>query len=50
VQYLLNPSLEDFLVTLAGCAMGYIGMAGDIIILYYLYIKLKKHYTKFIKL
>jgi len=48
--FLLSPSIKDFLVALGGCAMGYIGMAGDIIILYYLYIKLKKHYTKFIKL
>jgi len=48
--FLLSPSLNDFLVALEGCAMGYIGMAGDIIIIYYLYIKLKKHYTKFIKL
>ena len=48
--FLLSPSLKDFLVALGGCAMGYIGMARDIIILYYLYIKLKKHYTKFIKL
>ena len=44
--FLLSPSPNDFLVALGGCAMGYIGMAGDIIILYYLYIKLKKvlHY------
>jgi len=41
----LGPSLKDFLVTLGGCIMGYIGMVGDIIILYYLYIKLKKYYT-----
>ena len=43
--FLLSPSLKDFLVVLEGCAMGYIGMVGDIIILYYLYIKLKKYYT-----
>jgi hypothetical protein len=36
---------KAFLVTLAGCAMGYIGIILDIIILYYLYIKLRKYYT-----
>jgi len=50
--FLLNPSLNDFLVTLEGCAMGYIGFVLDIIVLYYLYIKLKKalYHTTFIKL
>ena len=41
----LGPSPEGFLVALAGCAMGYIGFVLDIIVLYYLYIKLKKYYT-----
>jgi hypothetical protein len=41
----LGPSPEDFLVALEGCAMGYIGFVMDIIVLYYLYIKLKKYYT-----
>ena len=41
----LGPSLKDFLVALEGCAMGYIGIVIDIIILYYLYIKLKRYYT-----
>ena len=50
IPLFFGPSLKDFLVTLAGCTIGYIGMVVDVIILYYLYIKLKKHYTKFIKL
>ncbi len=41
----LSPSLKDFLVALEGCAMGYASFAIDTIILYYLYIKLKKYYT-----
>jgi|GEM_PF-2493872 len=50
--FLLNPSLEDFLVALEGCAIGYTGIVLDIIVLYYLYIKLKKvlHHATFIKL
>ena len=41
----LGPSLKDFLVALAGCAMGYAGIVLDVIILYYLYIKLKRYHT-----
>jgi hypothetical protein len=37
--------LKDFLVVLEGCTMGYIGITLDIIILYYLYIKLKRYYN-----
>jgi hypothetical protein len=41
----LDPSLKDFLVALEGCAMGYVSILIDAIILYYLYIKLKKYYA-----
>ncbi|MFP3132476.1 MAG: hypothetical protein RXQ77_04030 [Candidatus Nanopusillus sp.] len=41
----LGPSLKDFLVALEGCAIGYVGILLDAIILYYLYIKLRKYYN-----
>ena len=49
--HIIYPSFEGFLITLIACNAGYTSIIIDVMILYYLYIKLKKvlFYDIFIK-